>query len=71
MVTLDQHLQHSSDAEKVLSRIDELPLLVQGQSKNSNISRLLVANGASFGSYDEQYEGGCVSGANGQILNNF
>ncbi|ODM14444.1 hypothetical protein SI65_10179 [Aspergillus cristatus] len=67
-VQLDQHLRHKNDADKILSQIDGLSLFVHGQFEKSNLSKLPIANGASFDSYDDQYEERCLSGTRTDLL---
>lgn len=67
-VQLNQHLQHKNDADKILARIHGLSLLVHGQFEKSNLSRLPVADGAPFDSYDEQHEEDCLTGTRTELL---
>lgn len=67
-VQRDEHLQHQKCAEDMLDRIDEVTMLVRQLDQKFNRSNLRNAEGASFDSFMNQHEDGCLPGTRAELL---
>ncbi|GJP92887.1 hypothetical protein AlacWU_05786 [Aspergillus niger] len=64
----DEHLQSRAKAEELLNRIDEFIILLKNLHRKFDLYNLPDAEGASFDSYHNQHEEGCLDGTREDLL---
>ncbi|EED14452.1 NACHT and WD40 domain protein [Talaromyces stipitatus ATCC 10500] len=67
-VQVDQYLHHRTEAENILVRIDEVIISIQDLHRTFDLSKLSIAEGASFDSYMDQHEDICLPGTRTELL---
>jgi type II secretory pathway predicted ATPase ExeA len=67
-VQVDQYLQHKTEAEDILSRVDKVIISIQDLQRTFDLSKLFIAEGASFDSYMDQHENICLPGTRTELL---
>ncbi|KAI3054171.1 hypothetical protein CBS147352_3829 [Aspergillus niger] len=64
----DEHLQSQAKAEELLGRIDEFIISLNNLHRKFDLYNLPDAEGASFDSYHNQHEEGCLDGTREDLL---
>lgn len=65
---LDQHLHRKQEAENILAQVDRMLTAVQDLAQDVNISKLPIADGASYDSFTDQHEDECLLGTRTELL---
>lgn len=67
-LVLDQHLRRTTEAEAILTQIDNLMMDIKTLRDAVDILNLPFAKGAFFESFEDQHEGECLPGTRTELL---
>jgi hypothetical protein len=67
-IQVGQYLQHKTEAEDILAQVDKVIISIQDLHQTFDLSKLYIAEGASFDSYMDQHEDICLPGTRTELL---